>query len=53
VKNLLSQLNPAYKGYNFKQFKKDAIESFAQHIQNHIDMPSIMQQLQTKDSPLS
>jgi len=50
---LLSQLNPAYKGYNFKQFKKDAIESFAQHIQNHIDMPSIMQQLQTKDSPLS
>jgi adenosylcobyric acid synthase len=39
-------INSAYKGYNFKNFKANAIEEFAQHIQEHIDMPFIIKNLE-------
>jgi len=38
---IFRELNPAYKGYNFAQFKSQAIADFAEHIDRHIDMKKI------------
>lgn len=38
---LFSQINPNYKGFEFEKFKKNSIESFTNHINNHIDMDYI------------
>ena len=51
--NIFHSINSAYKGYNFKTFKANAISEFAQHIQEHIDMPFIIKNLQKKDLPSS
>lgn len=42
---ILSQLNPNYKGYNFQEFKRDAIADFAKHIDTHINMKKIIKSL--------
>jgi adenosylcobyric acid synthase len=42
---LLSTINPNYKGYNFTQFKAQAIEDFAHHIEKHIDIKQITKAL--------
>ncbi len=42
---IFSELNPAYKGYNFVKFKNQAIADFAEHIDRHIDMKKILSSL--------
>jgi len=42
---LFKSINSNYKGYNFKKFKAKAIEEFALHIDNHIDMDFIVEAL--------
>ena len=42
---LFSQIDSNYKGYNFKEFKANAIKEFAQHIDNHINMDKIQKAL--------
>jgi len=38
---IFKNINPNYKGYNFKKYKKDAIAKFTAHIDEHIDMKRI------------
>ncbi|MBU0633426.1 cobyric acid synthase [bacterium] len=38
---LFSQVNKEYKGYEFKKYKKNAIEEFASHVEQHVDMNAI------------
>ena len=38
---LFREINSNYKGYNFKEFKANAIKEFANHIDKHIDMDII------------
>ena len=42
---LFHKINHNYKGYNFKLFKADAIEKFAQHIEKYVDIKSIEESL--------
>ena len=42
---IFQEINPNYKGYDFKKYKHDAIEEFAQHIESHIDINYITEQL--------
>lgn len=35
---LFSELKCNYKGYNFQEYKKEAIQEFAKHIDKHVDM---------------
>jgi adenosylcobyric acid synthase len=42
---VFSAINPAYKGYNFKEFKSQAIDEFAEHINSHINIQQIIDQL--------
>jgi len=42
---LFSEINSHYKGYNFKEYKKEAIAAFSEHINQHIDMKKITQAL--------
>ena len=42
---LFSEINPNYKGYNFKAFKAEAITEFAEHIDAHIDMKTILKSI--------
>ncbi len=42
---LFREINPLYKGYNFKEYKKKAIAEFAEHINSHIDMPYVIKEL--------
>ena len=39
-------LNENYKGYNFKEYKKNAIADFAKHINYHVDMEYIIKELE-------
>ena len=43
--HLFSEINPDYKGYNFKKYKAKAIKNFAKHIDKHVDMDFIQQTL--------
>jgi adenosylcobyric acid synthase len=45
---IFSEINPEYRGYNFKEFKADAIKEFAFHIDKHIDMNKIQKVLEEK-----
>lgn len=36
-----SEINPLYKGYNFKEYKKETIKKFTQHIEKNIDIKTI------------
>ncbi|MDQ7043951.1 MAG: cobyric acid synthase [Sulfurimonas sp.] len=38
---IFRDINPHYRGYDFKKYKKEAIATFAQHIDKHIDMNAI------------
>jgi adenosylcobyric acid synthase len=38
---IFHSLNEAYRGYNFKEFKADAIEEFAQHIETSVNVDTI------------
>jgi adenosylcobyric acid synthase len=42
---IFHELNANYKGYNFKEFKRQAIAEFAEHIDTHIDMKKITEAL--------
>lgn len=42
---LFQKINPNYKGYNFHSYKKETIDSFASHIEKHIDMDYIYKAL--------
>jgi len=46
IRNLIfSEVNPNYKGFNFKKFKSSAIKEYAHHIDKHIDMDKIQEEL--------
>lgn len=38
---LFSQVNKEYKGYNFKKYKQNAIDEFALHVEQAVDMDAI------------
>jgi len=38
---IFSAIDPSYKGYNFKEYKHNAIDSFAAHIERHVDMKRV------------
>ena len=42
---IFSEINPKYRGYNFKKYKAKSIKEFAQHIDKHIDMNYITEAL--------
>ncbi|MFT7003867.1 MAG: adenosylcobyric acid synthase [Sulfurimonas sp.] len=42
---IFSQINSDYKGYNFKKFKAKAIKEFASHIEKHVDINKIINEL--------
>ncbi|MFT5660745.1 MAG: adenosylcobyric acid synthase [Sulfurimonas sp.] len=42
---IFSKVNKYYKGYNFKKYKKKSIHEFAQHIEQHVDIERIVQEL--------
>ncbi|WP_373071729.1 cobyric acid synthase [Sulfurimonas sp.] len=42
---IFNQVDPNYKGYNFKKYKKQTIEDFTSHIDTHIDMEYILKKL--------
>ena len=42
---IFSKVNKYYKGYNFKKYKKKSIHEFAQHIERHVDIEHIVQEL--------
>ncbi|MCD6173725.1 MAG: cobyric acid synthase [Sulfurimonas sp.] len=42
---IFSQINPNYKGYNFKKYKKKTIKEFANHISRHVDIDLIEKNL--------
>jgi len=44
--HFFKKINPAYKGYNFKEYKKSAIADFARHIERHLDMEKIYKEIQ-------
>ena len=44
-KKIFTDINPAYRGYNFKRYKKKSIAEFAKHIDEHIDMSTIIKEL--------
>ena len=41
-----SQIDPTYKGYNFKEYKKESIENYTSFIEKHIDIATIIKELQ-------
>ena len=42
---ILSEIDDRYRGYNFQNFKSEAIALFANHIETHIDMDRISRAL--------
>lgn len=44
-RDLFSEIDPAYKGYNFKKYKAKAIKEFARHVELHVDMDEIQKAL--------
>ncbi|MBU1216560.1 cobyric acid synthase [bacterium] len=42
---IFSQIDKNYQGYNFKEYKKQSIKNFAQHIEKHVDIDFIVQNL--------
>jgi len=44
-KKLFQEINPHYKGYNFQAYKKSAIASFCEHIEQHVSIPTILKAL--------
>jgi adenosylcobyric acid synthase len=46
---IFSAINPTYKGYNFKEFKSRTIDEFAMHIQSHVDINKIEQEVRNEN----
>ncbi|MBN2782762.1 MAG: cobyric acid synthase [Campylobacterales bacterium] len=44
-----SDIDENYKGYNFARYKADAIKEFASHVDNHIDLDYILNNLSISD----
>jgi adenosylcobyric acid synthase len=42
---IFNEINPSYKGYNFQNYKQNAIADFAQHINKQIDIHYILERL--------
>ncbi|MDT8339080.1 MAG: cobyric acid synthase [Sulfurimonas sp.] len=42
---LFSKIDENYEGYNFKEYKAKAIEEFAEHVEQHVDMSFIVNAL--------
>lgn len=42
---IFTEINPDYKGYNFKEFKAQAIKEYASHIDANIDIDKIQKAL--------
>jgi adenosylcobyric acid synthase len=42
---IFNEINPNYKGYNFKAFKSHAIDEFAKHIDKHINMSYVISKI--------
>jgi adenosylcobyric acid synthase len=42
---IFSEINPKYRGYTFKKYKAKAIKKFAKHIEKHVDMDFIENEL--------
>ena len=42
---IFNKINPDYKGYNFKRYKKKTIEDFTSHIDKQIDMDYILKRI--------
>ncbi|MDF1875325.1 cobyric acid synthase [Sulfurimonas sp. SAG-AH-194-I05] len=42
---IFTQINPSYKGYNFQKRKKKAIKEFALHVEKHLKIDTILQEL--------
>lgn len=42
---IFHHINPKYKGYNFKKYKKKTIEDFASHVDAHVDMDYVLNRL--------
>jgi adenosylcobyric acid synthase len=43
--SMFSNINPNYKGYNFKKYKEKTIKEFARHISCHVDINYIQKRL--------
>jgi adenosylcobyric acid synthase len=43
--SIFSNINPNYKGYNFKKYKEKTIKEFARHISCHVDINYIQKRL--------
>ncbi|MEA3227963.1 MAG: cobyric acid synthase [Campylobacterota bacterium] len=43
--HIFSELNEDYRGYNFKEFKKEAIKGFTKHIEEYVDINFIEKSL--------
>lgn len=44
-KMLFSQINPAYRGFDFQEYKAESIRSFAAHVEENMDMDRLMKAL--------
>ncbi len=44
-KKIFKKIEPSYRGYKFKKYKKNAIADFARHIDEHIDISHITKEL--------
>ncbi|MEA2073313.1 MAG: cobyric acid synthase, partial [Campylobacterota bacterium] len=44
-KKIFTEINPKYRGYDFKTFKANAVSDFAKHIESHIDISHILTKL--------
>jgi len=44
-KKIFGKINPNYRGYNFKVYKRDTISEFAAHIDEHMDINTILKEL--------
>jgi adenosylcobyric acid synthase len=42
---IFSELNEEYQGYNFKEFKANAIDNFAVHIEKNVDIDKVIEAL--------
>ena len=43
---IFKEINTNYKGYNFKNYKAEAIAAFGEHVNAHVDMDTIIKSLQ-------
>ena len=45
-KKLFNSITPKYRGYDFMQYKAQAIDAFARHIDRHVDVDYIIKKLE-------